>query len=130
MPATDILQTILKDSNFDLSLFTEQEVETLRNKVFTKITRGKETAFVTCAIRNKDIQLKPEEIVRQLYVARLIEQYSYPRQRIAFEHKVTFGREKKSADIVVFDKDWPKSARPIPKRTVKNAVFLQYHDVE
>jgi len=110
MSETHILQTILKDSNFDLLLFSGQEIEALEHKVFTKKARGKETAFVSCVIRNKEIQLKPEEVVRQLYAARLIGQYGYSRQRIAFEHKVTFGREKKSADIVVFDKDRPDAA--------------------
>ena len=38
---------------------------------------------------------------------RLMEQYGYARSRLAFEHPVNFGREKKSADIVVFDKDRP-----------------------
>ena len=58
-----------------------------------------------CIVREKDIQLKPEEIVRQLYATRLIEQYDYPKKRLAFEHSVNFGREKKQADIVVFGKD-------------------------
>ena len=58
-----------------------------------------------CAIKN--IQLKPEEIVRQLYATRLIEHYGYAKKRLCFEYKVTFGREKKSADIVIFDKDRP-----------------------
>ena len=76
--------------------------------LFIELTaKGKETPFVKCIIRDKDIQLKPEEIVRQLYAARLLNQYGYPKKRLAFEYQVTFGREKKSADIVVFDKDRP-----------------------
>ena len=55
----------------------------------------------------KDIQLKPEEVVRQLYAAKLLGEYSYPEQRLAFEHLVNFGRQKKKADIVIFDKDRP-----------------------
>lgn len=102
---TDILQAILKDSSYSLSLFSAEEIDALREKVFTKENRGKETAFVNCIIRNKDIQLKPEEVVRQLYATRLVEQYGYPKKRIAFEYSVNFGREKKSADIVIFDKD-------------------------
>ena len=74
-------------------------------RVFTKTVKEKETAFIRCLIRDKDIQLKPEEIVRQLYATRLIEQYGYPKKRLAFEYSVSFGREKKSADIVIFDKD-------------------------
>lgn len=107
MTAPDILQTILKDSNYNLSLFTETEIHELRGKVFTKTVKDKETPYITCLVRNKDIQLKPEEVVRQLYVARLITQYGYPKKRLAFEHPVNFGREKKSADIVIFDKDRP-----------------------
>lgn len=105
MIQTDILQSILKDSNYNLSLFSAEELEALRKKVFTKEARGKETAFINCVVRDKDIQLKPEEVVRQLYATRLIEQYGYPKKRLAFEYAVTFGREKKSADIVIFDKD-------------------------
>jgi len=108
MPAsTDVIRDILKDSNYALSLFTENEINALRDKAFSKEVRGKQSVFVTCVVRNKDIQLKPEEIVRQLYAARLIEQYGYAKKRLCFEYKVTFGREKKSADIVIFDKDRP-----------------------
>jgi type I restriction enzyme M protein len=107
MTNPDILQTILKDSSFDLSLFSVEEINALRQRIFIKAARGKDTAFVTCIVRGKDIQLKPEEIVRQLYAARLIGPCGYPKKRLAVEYQVTFGREKKSADIVVFDKDRP-----------------------
>ena len=40
-----------------------------------------------------------------MYAARLINKYGYPKKRLAFEYTVNFGREKKSADIVIFDKD-------------------------
>lgn len=101
----DIIQTILKDSNYHLALFSEDEIDNLRTKIFHKMNRGKETPHVECIVRDKDIQLKPEEIVRQLYATRLINQYGYPKNRLGFEHPVNFGREKKKADIVIFDKD-------------------------
>ena len=107
MTKEDIIQTILKDSRYHLFLFSEEEITALRRKIVIKEPKGKKTPYVTCIIRNKDIQLKPEEIVRQLFTARLIQQYGYPKKRLAFEYPVTFGREKKSADIVVFDKDRP-----------------------
>lgn len=107
MTQEDIIQTTLKDSNYHLSLFSGDEIATLREKIVVKESKGKKTPFVTCIVRDKAIQLKPEEIVRQLYMARLIEQYGYPKKRLAFEYSVNFGREKKSADIVVFDKDRP-----------------------
>ena len=36
MTQTDIVQTILKDSNYHLALFSEDEIESLREKVFLK----------------------------------------------------------------------------------------------
>jgi type I restriction enzyme M protein len=103
----DIIQQTLKDSDYHLSLFSEDEIIALRRKIVIKESKSKKTPFVACVIRDKDIQLKPEEVVRQLYTARLIQQYGYPKKRLAFEYPVNFGREKKSADIVVFDKDRP-----------------------
>ena len=107
MTQPDIIQTILKDSNYDFTLFTEGEINALRDKICIKTVSGKETQFVKCIKRNKEIQLKSEEMVRQLYAAKLINQYGYPKQRLAFEHPVNFGRQKKRADIVIFDKDRP-----------------------
>ena len=107
MEQPDIIQTVLRDSNYHLALFDEGEIHSLRERVFTKKTRGKEAPYVKCAIRNKDIQLKPEEIVRQLYASRLMDKCGYPRKRLAAEHPVNFGRETKKADIVVFDKARP-----------------------
>ena len=110
MTQPDIIQSILKDSNYHLGLFMDDEIASLQEKIFTKTTRGKETAFVTCVVRDKKIQLKPEKIVRQLYAARLIKEYGYTKKRVAFEYPVNFGREKKSADVVIFDKDRPDAA--------------------
>jgi type I restriction enzyme M protein len=110
MTKDDIIQNILRDSEYHLSLFSEKEIDALREKIVIKESRGKEIPFVACIIREKEIQLKPEEIVRQLFAARLINEYGYQKRRLAFEYSVSFGREKKSADIVVFDKDNPDSA--------------------
>ncbi len=107
MTQEDIIQATLKDSSYHLSLFSKEEIDALRTKIIIKELKGKKTPYVTCIVRDKDIQLKPEEIVRQLYAARLIGQYEYPKKRLTFEYSVTFGREQKSADIVVFDKDRP-----------------------
>ncbi len=101
----DTIETVLKESNYDLSLFKESEIDSLRQRVFSKIVSGKGVLFVNCIVRQKDVQLKPEEVVRQLYALRLMEQYGYTKQRLTFEYPVSFGREKKLADIVIFDKD-------------------------
>ncbi|MEI6154723.1 MAG: N-6 DNA methylase [Deltaproteobacteria bacterium] len=49
--------------------------------------------------------LTHEEVIRQLFLQILIDDYNYPVNRMELEYAVTFGREKKRADIVIFDKD-------------------------
>lgn len=97
------LASILKDSSYNLSLFAEKDIKALEAKI--KLVKNK--PYVDCIIRGKEVQLKPEEVVRQLYTVKLINDYGYPKKRIRFEHPIQFGRETKSADIVVFDKDMP-----------------------
>jgi len=102
-----ILTKILINSDYGLTLFGDHELKELENRIVEKETKGQNKYFVKCIIRDKEIQLKPEEIVRQLYTQRLINEYGYPKNRIKYEHAIHFGREIKSADIVVFDKDRP-----------------------
>ena len=45
--------------------------------------------------------------IRQLYLLVLTERYYYPISRIKVEYIVTFGRQKKKADIAIFDKYRP-----------------------
>ena len=100
MTQPNIIQTILKDSNYHLDLFDTSEIQSLRQRI-----EGQKTPITYCPIRGKAVQLKPEELIRQLYVERLLNRYHYPRERVRFEHVVNFGREKKRADIVILDKD-------------------------
>ena len=106
----DIIQLILKDSNYRLSLFRGKEIAALRTRISTRITKGKESFVVKCIVRDKHIQLKPEEVVRQLYAARLLRQYGYPKNRLSMEYPVNFGQDTKRADIVILDKDRPEAA--------------------
>ena len=118
MAQLDIIQTILKDSNYRLDLFNKSEIQELQQNVRDKNSHSQlalfekpegmevnETIFVDCPIRRKEVQLRPEELIRQLYATRLLNRYRYPRERVRFEHLVNFGRERKRADIVVLDKD-------------------------
>ena len=107
MLQTDIIQTVLKDSRYHLELFTEAEIAALRERIFTQTVEGLQHAFVTCAVRNRPMRLKPEELIRQLYVARLVHHYGYTQERLALEYPVSFGRETKRADIVILDKARP-----------------------
>lgn len=47
----------------------------------------------------------PEEIVRQLLIYELIHEYGFPVERIKIEQQVKFGREKKRADLIVYQND-------------------------
>jgi len=67
-----ILSDILKDTEYGLDLFTEDEIKEIENRVFKKTIGGQKKYYVECIIRDKEILLKPEEIVRQLYSSRSI----------------------------------------------------------
>jgi len=89
-------------------LFSEEEIQALNDRVFFRENKDKQLPYVRCLVRDKDVQLKPEERTRQLWLARLIDRLGYARSRIAIEYPITFGRDSsKRADIVVFDADRP-----------------------
>lgn len=99
---------ILKDSAYKAEQFTEQAIERLNAKIIEKTDKnGKSYATVNCLIRKKDIKLTPEEVVRQLVLDKLINDYGYPTSRMQLEYPVYFGREVKRADIVLMDEDRP-----------------------
>ena len=100
-----ILQEILKDGEYKLELFEKDgSIERLEKRVTQKETKNGIAYYVDCLIRGKNIKLTPEEIVRQLYLDKLINEYKYPKDRIQVEYGVHFGREVKRADIIIMDK--------------------------
>ena len=101
------LHEVLKNTGYDLSLFSEEARRFVENEIFVKTVRGKDKPFITCLKRNKEIALKPEETVRQLYLYKLIHEYGYPASQIEVEFPIHFGREVKRADIAIMDKDRP-----------------------
>lgn len=98
------LAEILKDSNYKLTQFNLVEIQNLENRIFLKEVRKNKVPYIKCVIRGKEIKLTPEEAVRQLYLQILLDDYGYPAERIELEYSVSFGREKKRADIVILDK--------------------------
>ena len=99
---------ILKDSNYKTDQFSADAIKRLNDRlVEAKDKKGTAYAKVMCLVRNKDIALKPEEVVRQLYIDKLINEYGYPVSRMQVEYPVYFGREVKRADIVIMDEDRP-----------------------
>jgi len=108
------LAEILHGSAYSLELFTnlyDNAIQRLEERIKVKINKkGVAEPFVTCIVRDKEIKLTPEEVVRQLYAERLMTEYGYPKERLVFEYPVYFGRETKRADIVIKDKDDPTVA--------------------
>ena len=95
-----ILADIIKKSDYKLTQFDDSTVDAIEQNIVEK--NGK--VYIKCLVRNKDVKLTPEEIVRQLYIYKLVHEYGYPIERMELERVITFGREKKRADIVVFNK--------------------------
>lgn len=107
------IQQIIKNTNYNLDLFSSAEIAAFEELIQARESNGKKAYYVRCLIRDKDIRLKPEEVVRQLYLKRLLMEYGYPKGRVAVEFPVKFGSETKFADIVIRDKDHPESAYAI-----------------
>ncbi len=99
------LTDILKDSKYKLTQFSTEQIQKLEESIFTKEVRGKEESFVKCLVRKKYIQLKPEEVVRQLYLMVLNKEYKYDFERMQLEYPISLGSNKKRADIVIIDKN-------------------------
>lgn len=100
------LKDILSDNEISkLTQFSPAEITWLEERMFSGTNdEGKTVAKVQCVVREKEIELKPEEVVRQLYAHKLIEEFNYPKERIEFEKIVQMGRDdSKRADIVIYE---------------------------
>ena len=90
-----------------MSQFSKKQIRKLEDSVSIKETRGKEVPIVTCLVRKKEIQLKPEEAIRQLYLMVLHEDYGYSYDQMECETAINSGREVKRGDIAILDKKDP-----------------------
>jgi type I restriction enzyme M protein len=90
------------DVKHGLFLFTEEEIKAVEGLIIEQ--NGK--FYIKCQIKDKPKIAKPEEIVRQLWIYRLLNEYNYPKERINVDRVVYFGsREFGLADIVVLHED-------------------------
>jgi type I restriction enzyme M protein len=99
------VDTIFKnaETKHGLTLFEPQDIAWVEQQLFEKAGKP----YLRCLVKDIDRPAKPEEIVRQLYLRRLLTHYNYPKDRIDIESEVHIGVEKKRADIVIYDKDQP-----------------------
>lgn len=66
------LNELFKNTTYDDTLFSAEAKSAIESHIFMKTVRGNEIPYITCAIRNKEIKLTPEEAVRQLYIHKLM----------------------------------------------------------
>ncbi|VVB92742.1 N-6 DNA Methylase [uncultured archaeon] len=92
-----------EETKHRLTLFKPENIDWLEEQLFEK--NGK--PYIKCLAKDKDRQAKPEEIVRQLWIKKLLEEYHYPKERIEVERAVWFGSgvSDKSADIIIMHTD-------------------------
>lgn len=101
------LNELFKNTTYDDTLFSDEAKSAVSARIFMKAVRGSKVPYITCAIRDKEIKLTPEEAVRQLYIYKLMNEYGYAASRIQLETPIHFGREVKRADIAIMDKNRP-----------------------
>ena len=89
------------ETKHSLSLFDKKLISSIA--LYDK--NGK--SYLKCFGSDKERPAKPEEIVRQLFIKKLLDNYGYPKERIQVEKDVWFGSgiSDKRADIVVLQKD-------------------------
>lgn len=84
----------------ELGDFKEHEIKAVEDALVRKGNK----VVVKCLATDKERPAKPEEIVRQLWIHRLLNVHGYPKKRLVIEYPITFGRDtSKRADIVVMD---------------------------
>jgi len=105
MPDSLNLQKIFSapDVKYGLSLFNSDEINAIEKLIIEQ--EGK--YFIKCQIKNRNKIAKPEEIVRQLWIYRLVNEYNYPKERIGVKETIDFTSrtEPQTVDVVVFQED-------------------------
>jgi len=104
----DILNKIIPNAEIELTLSSSYinkldifEVE--KGKWYLNYSDANSTKKLVLNLNNN--KKFPEAVVQQLFLIELIEKYGYPQNRIKTEIQVNFGREKKRADVVVYQND-------------------------
>jgi type I restriction enzyme M protein len=92
-----------QETKHRLTLFKAEDIQWLETKIYNK--NGK--PYLKCLGNNRERPAKPEEIVRQLWIKKLLDDFHYPQSRLNIERPIWFGSgvSDKSADIVVMHND-------------------------
>ena len=87
MKLTDIFKSASTDQG--LELFTDAATKAIE----ALLTEKKGKPYIRCQVRKTEVQAKPEEIIRQFWLYRLMHHYQYPIARLTVEYPITFGRD-------------------------------------
>lgn len=99
---------ILGYSSYQLTQFNTNLIDALESQIqVSKDKNGNNSYKVKCQILQKEIKLSREEVVRQLYLLRLLREYGYPLHRLVLEYPISLGNKVSRADIVVMDAERP-----------------------
>lgn len=108
-----IVKTVISNPEFDLPLVLEHlpyfglcEKEKGKWYVVSHCADGKE--FVFFDEKNPDkkqVAKSQKEVVRQLFIRKLIIDYGYPRENVRIDEMVRIGRQRKKVDVVVYHDD-------------------------
>jgi len=80
------IQDLFKDeTERGLTLFDKKLID------YIDIFEKDKKPYLKCLATDIDRQAKPEEIVRQLFILKLMKEYGYPKERITIEKEVWFG---------------------------------------
>ena len=63
---------IIKESGYNLTQFSDEQIAQLENTITVQTIKGKTTYNTICVVRKKTIKLTPEEVVRQLFLLKLL----------------------------------------------------------
>jgi len=73
-----------QDTKHRLTLFKAEDVQWLESQIFEK----NDKPYLKCLASDKDRPAKPEEIVRQLWIKKLLDEFHYPKDRLKIEYSV------------------------------------------
>jgi hypothetical protein len=93
-----------------------------------RLSKSGEKTYVFDPIRQKDLVLTPEELLRQLVLLYLLEIKNYPANRIRVEAGLMLNTLQKRCDLLVFDaeiKPWLLVECKSPKVPLTQATFEQ-----
>lgn len=102
---SEIIKQILGSSSYGLTQFETETRSKYIKELEKSVIKNNGNYKIKCLIRDKEIKLTPEEIVRQLYLRVLLKEYKYPKELVRVEYPVAMGSDTKKADICILDKE-------------------------